>query len=67
VYVHAHTQRYTGVYLFHKERCDAVFPGIHVSFGIDDQNISIWSVCDPKLTAIENVVVTCTCKFVCVW
>ena len=66
-YVHAHTQRYTGVYLFHNERCDAVFPGSHVSFGIDDQNISIWSIRDPKLTAIENVVVTCTCMFVCVW
>ena len=48
---------YTGVYLFHNECSDAMFFGSHVSFSIDDENVGIWSVSDPELTAIENIVV----------
>ena len=48
----------TGVYLFHNECSDAMFFGSHVSFSIDDENVGVWSVSDPELTAIENIVVT---------
>ena len=48
---------YTGVYLFHNECSDAMLFGGHVSFSIDDKNVGIWSVSDPELTAVENIVV----------
>ena len=48
---------YTGVYLFHNECSDAMLFGGHVSFSIDDENVGIWSVSDPELTAVENIVV----------
>ena len=50
-------QDYTGVYLFNSECSDAMLFGGHVSFSIDDENVGIWSISDPELTAIENVVV----------
>ena len=49
---------YTKVYLFHNEGSDAMFFCSYVSFSIDDEDISVWSVSDPELTAIENIVVT---------
>ena len=50
--------RYTEVNLFHNECSDAMFFCSHVSFSIDNEDISVWSVSDPELTAIENIVVT---------
>ena len=41
-----------------------MFLGSHVSFGIDNQNICIRSVGDPKFTAIQNIVVTWLCRCV---
>ena len=46
-----------GVDLFHNECSDAMLFGGHVSFSIDDENVGIWSVSDPELTAVENIVV----------
>ena len=48
---------YTGVDLFHNKCSDAMLFGGHVSFSIDDENVGIWSVSDPELTAVENIVV----------
>ena len=48
----------TEVNLFHNECSDAMFFCSHVSFSIDNEDISVWSVSDQEITAIENIVVT---------
>lgn len=47
------------LYLFNNERCDSSLMGFGIRLCINNENISIWSICDPELVAIQNIIVTC--------
>lgn len=51
------TQSRVWIYLFNNESCDASLMGFRIRLCINNEDVGIWSVCDPELVAIQNIVV----------
>lgn len=47
------------IYLFNNESCDSFLMGPRVRLCINNKDVRIWPICDPKLVAIQNIVVAC--------
>lgn len=44
------------IYLFNYESCDASLMGLGICFCINNKDIGIWPIGDPKFVAIQNIV-----------
>lgn len=51
------TQSRVWIYLFDNESCDASLMGFRIRLRINNEDVGVWSVCDPELVAVQNIVV----------
>ena len=45
-------------HLFHQERRDPFGPRVDVRFGVHNQDVGVWPICNPHLITIQDVAVS---------